>query len=52
MNRKSRAFDGTFQLTPQTKAGLSPVWLVLPIGLILGLILSVPIVLGVRAAGE
>jgi hypothetical protein len=44
----SKAASGSFQLTPQTKAGLSAVWLVLPIGLILGLILSVPIVLGVR----
>jgi hypothetical protein len=33
---------------PQTKAGLSAVWLILPIGLVFGLIVSVPIVLGVR----
>ena len=40
---------GKFDLSPpQGKAGLGAVWLVLPIGLILGLILSVPIVLGVR----
>jgi hypothetical protein len=32
----------------QTKAGLGAIWLILPIGLILALILSVPIVLGIR----
>jgi hypothetical protein len=40
--------SGTFGTPPQTKAGLGAIWLVLPIGLILGLIVSVPIVLGVR----
>ena len=33
---------------PQTKAALGAIWLALPIGLILVLILSVPIVLGIR----
>jgi hypothetical protein len=32
----------------QAKAGLGAIWLVLPIGLVFGLILAVPIVLGVR----
>ena len=32
----------------KTKAGLSAVWLALPIGLVFGLILLVPIVLGIR----
>jgi hypothetical protein len=32
----------------QAKAGLGAIWLVLPIGLVLGLIVSVPIVLGIR----
>ena len=32
----------------KTRAGLGAEWLVLPIGLVLGLILSVPIVLGIR----
>ena len=44
----SKAAAGSFNLAPQTKAGLGAVWLILPIGLILGLIVSVPIVLGVR----
>ena len=33
---------------PKGKPGLSAVWLVVPVGLVLGLILLVPIVLGVR----
>lgn len=40
--------SGTFGPAPQTKAGLGAIWLALPIGLILVLILSVPIVLGIR----
>jgi hypothetical protein len=40
--------SGAFGPPVQTKAGLGAIWLVLPIGLILGLILSVPIVLGIR----
>jgi hypothetical protein len=44
----SKAASGSFNLAPQTKAGLGAVWLVLPIGLVLGLILSVPVVLGIR----
>jgi hypothetical protein len=44
----SKAAAGSFELAPQTKASLGAIWLVLPIGLILALILSVPIVLGIR----
>jgi hypothetical protein len=44
----SKAAAGSFNLAPQTKAKLGAIWLVLPIGLILALILSVPIVLGIR----
>lgn len=44
----SKAAAGSFDLAPQTKASLGAIWLVLPIGLILALILSVPIVLGIR----
>ena len=42
------AASGSFGPPVQTKAGLGAIWLVLPIGLILALILSVPIVLGIR----
>ena len=42
------AASGPFGTPAQTKAGLGAIWLVLPIGLILALILSVPIVLGIR----
>jgi hypothetical protein len=42
------AAAGTFGTPAQTKAGLGAIWLVLPIGLILALILAVPIVLGIR----
>ena len=44
----SKAVAGSFDLAPQTKANLGAIWLVLPIGLILALILSVPIVLAIR----
>ena len=45
----SKAAAGSFDLAPpQTKASLGAIWLVLPIGVILALILSVPIVLGIR----
>jgi hypothetical protein len=44
----SKAAAGPFSTPPQTKAGLGAIWLVLPIGLVLGLIVSVPIVLGIR----
>jgi hypothetical protein len=45
----SKAAAGSFDLAPpHTKANLGAIWLVLPIGLILALILSVPIVLAVR----
>jgi hypothetical protein len=45
----SKAASGSFDLAPpQTKASLGAIWLVLPIGFILALILSVPIVLGIR----
>jgi hypothetical protein len=45
----SKAAAGSFDLAPpQTKASLGAIWLVLPIGFILALILSVPIVLGIR----
>jgi hypothetical protein len=44
----SKAAAGSFDLAPQPKPGLGAVWLALPIGLILGLIVSVPIVLGIR----
>jgi hypothetical protein len=44
----SKASANLFGTPPQTKAGLGAIWLILPIGLILALILSVPIVLGVR----
>jgi hypothetical protein len=40
--------SGTFGTPVQTKAGLGAIWLILPIGLVLGLILAVPIVLGIR----
>jgi hypothetical protein len=42
------AASGTFGTPVQTKAALGAIWLVLPIGLILTLILCVPIVLGIR----
>jgi hypothetical protein len=42
------AASGTFGTPVQTKARLGAIWVVLPIGLILALILSVPIVLGIR----
>jgi hypothetical protein len=45
----SKAASGSFDLAPpQAKASLGAIWLALPIGVILALILSVPIVLGIR----
>jgi hypothetical protein len=44
----SKASASLLGTPPQTKAGLGAIWLVLPIGFILALILSVPIVLGIR----
>ena len=44
----SKAASGTFGTPVQTKAGLGAIWLILPIGLVFGLILTVPIVLGIR----
>jgi hypothetical protein len=40
--------SGAFGPPVQTKAGLAAIWLALPIGLVFGLILSVPLVLGIR----
>ena len=44
----SKAAAGPFGPPVQTKAVLGAIWLVLPIGLVLGLLVSVPIVLGIR----
>jgi hypothetical protein len=44
----SRAAAGPLAPVPNAKPGLGAIWLALPIGLVLGLILLVPIVLGVR----
>ena len=44
----SSAAANPFGTAPKTKAGLGAVWLMLPIGLVLGLMVSVPIVLGIR----
>ena len=44
----SAAARNPFGIAPKTKAGLGAMWLVLPIGLVLGLMVSVPIVLGIR----
>jgi hypothetical protein len=44
----SKAAASPFGPAPQTKAGLGAIWLILPIGLVLTLILLVPIVLGIR----
>ena len=44
----SKAAAGPLTTPVQTKAGLGAIWLVLPIGLVLGLLVSVPLVLGIR----
>ena len=44
----SKAAAGPLGPPPNTKPGLGAIWLVLPIGLVLGLLVSVPIVLGIR----
>jgi len=42
------AASGAFGPPVETKAALGAIWLALPIALVLGLILSVPLVLGIR----
>ena len=44
----SQAAAGALGRPPQAKPGLGAIWLVLPVGLVLGLLVSVPIVLGIR----
>jgi hypothetical protein len=44
----SKQAAGAFRPLVQTKAGLGAIWLVLPIGLVFGLIVAVPLVLGIR----